>query len=382
MNGARTDAAIVGAATSDLGYTPDFSTLDLMAQAAHRALEDAGIGKDEVDGLFTATAQVHLPTLSLSEYLGIRPTYFDSTVHGGASNLSHVRHAIAALQSGQCEVALIVYGSTQRSELKRSGTRPAVAVPPPLEAPYGPMFPVTSYALMAQRHMSEFGTTREDLANVAVTASQWGSLNPDAFRRSVITVDDVLQSPLLSSPLRAKDCCLITDGGGALVITTRDRARSARQRPVHVLGTGEVTEHEGMINMPDLASTGAIRTGRVAFEQASLEPSEVDVVQIYDAFTINPIMILEDLGFCDKGAGSRIFAEGRASPGGDLPVNTSGGGLAYTHPGMFGIFTLLENVRQLRGEAGDRQVDHARIALAHGIGGTMSSHCTVILGSD
>jgi acetyl-CoA acetyltransferase len=382
MKGSRTDAAIVGAATSELGYTPEFSTLDLMAQAAHRALEDAGIGKNEVDGLFTATAQVHLPTLALSEYLGIQPRYFDSSVHGGASNLSHVRHAIAALQSGQCEVALIVYGSTQRSELKRSGTRPAVAVPPPLEAPYDPMFPVSSYALIAQRHMSEFGTTRDELANVAVTASQWGSLNPDAFRRSAITVDDVLDSPMLSSPIRAKDCCLITDGGGALVITTVERARSARRGPVHVLGTGEITDHEGMINMPDLASTGAVTTGRMAFEEAGVDQADIDVVQIYDAFTINPIMILEDLEFCEKGTGARIFSEGRASPGGDLPVNTSGGGLAYTHPGMFGIFTLLENVFQLRGEAGDRQVENARIALAHGIGGTMSSHCTVILGSD
>jgi acetyl-CoA acetyltransferase len=371
--------AIVGAAESDLGYTPHLSALELMAQAAHRAMANAGIGPRDVDAVFTATAQVSLPTLSLSEYLGITPKYLDSTVHGGASNLSHVRHAIGAICAGLCDVALVIYGSTQRSELKRTGSRPAVAVAPALEAPYGPMFPVTSYALIAQRHMYEYGTSREQLAEVAVSASRWAALNPSAFRRDVLSVAEVLQSPLVSSPLRMLDCCLITDGGGALVITSADRARTLGVRPVFVVGTGEVSEHEGMLCMPDLAATGARRSGHDAFVEAGLGPEDMDVVQIYDAFTITPLVILEDLGFCEKGAGGRLFGEGRTAPGGDLPLNTSGGGLAFTHPGMFGIFTLLEAVHQLRGECGERQIDGARRALAHGIGGTMSSHCTVIL---
>lgn len=379
---ANADVAIVGAAESDLGYTPHLSPLEIMAQAAHRALADAGVSRKDVDAVFTATAQVTLPTLALAEYLSITPRYFDNTVHGGASNLSHLRHATGAIRAGLAEVALIVYGSTQRSQLKRTGTRPAVAFPPELEAPYGPMFPVTSYALMAQRHMAEFGTTREQLAEVAVAASQWASLNPQAFRRTPLTVDDVLGSPLVSSPLRVNDCCLITDGGGALVVMSAERARRMVDRPVFVLGSGEITEHEGMIRMPDLAVTGAARTGPEAFQQAGLGPEDMDVVQIYDAFTINPLVILEDLGFCKKGDGGRLFSEGHTSPGGDLPLNTSGGGLSYTHPGMFGMFTLLEATHQLRGECGQRQVAGARRAAAHGIGGTMSSHCTVVLGVD
>lgn len=373
--------AIVGAAESDLGYTPALSTLDIMAQAAHRALTDAGLTARDVDGVFAATAQVKLPTLGLAEYLGIRPRYLDSTVHGGASNLSHLRHAIGAIGAGLCEVALIVYGSTQRSELKRTGTRPAVAGTPDLEQPYGPMFPVTSYALMAQRHMHEYGTTREQLARVAVVASQWAALNPAAFRQRELTVREVLDSPMVSSPLRVNDCCLITDGGGALVVTSAERARrlGPPRKPVFVVGTGEYSEHEGMINMPDLTVTGAVRSGAEAYEQAGLGPQDMDVVQIYDAFTINPILILEDLGFCDKGAGGRLFEDGRTAPGGSLPLNTSGGGLSYTHPGMFGMFALLEAVHQLRGECAGRQVEGARHALAHGIGGTMSSHCTVLL---
>lgn len=378
----RSEIAIAGAAASDLGYTPHLSTLELMAQAAWRAMRDAGVSRADVDAVFTATAQVKLSTLALSEYLGIAPRYLDSTTHGGSSSLTHVRHAIGAIRAGQCEVALVVYGSTQRSALKQTGKRPAVAEPPPLEAPYGPMFPVTSYALMAQRHMDQFGTTRDQLAEVAVAASRWAALNPSAFRRKPMTVEDVLSSPTVSSPLRVNDCCLITDGGGALVVTSADRASRMAKAPVHVLGSGEVSEHEGMINMPDFAATGAETSGRAAFEQAGLGPQDMDVIQIYDAFTINPILILEDLGFCAKGEGGRLFSEGRTAPGGDLPLNTSGGGLSFTHPGMFGMFTLLEAVAQLRGECGARQIEGARRALAHGIGGTMSAHCTTILGID
>lgn len=373
------DVVLLGAAESDLGETPDYSALELMAQAGLRALSDAGVDKAEVDALFTATAQAALPSLTLSEYLGITPRYLDSTVHGGASCVSHVHHAVGAIRAGLCEVALIAYGSTQRSELKRSGQRPAVAHPPALEAPYDPMYPVSSYALMAQRHMAEHGTTREQLAEVAVAASRWASLNPQAFRRKTLTVDDVITSPTVSSPLRAKDCCLITDGGGALVVTSAERARRLSGTPVAVLGSSEITQHDGVIAMPDLTTTAATETGQTALNQAGVAPEDIDVAELYDSFTINTIMLLEDLGFCKKGAGGEFVADGRISPDGALAVNTSGGGLSYCHPGMFGVFTVIEAVRQLRGYCGDRQVDNAQHALTHGVGGTMSSHATLVL---
>lgn len=377
MNGA--DIAIIGAAESDIGYTPNLSPIEIMAQASHRALADAGVGIRDVDAIFTASAQITLPSVRLAEYLGISPRYMDSTVHGGSSNLTHIRHAIGAIRSGLCEVALVAYGSTQRSELKLSGKRPAVASSPDIEEPYAPLFPVGSYALMAQRHMFEYGTTRHQLAEVAVAASQWASLNPNAFRRTALSIDDVIGSPMLSSPLRINDCCLITDGGGAVVVVSADRARRTAACPVFVLGTGEMTEHEGMTRMPNLTTTGAVRSGGQAFEEAGLGPEEIDVFEIYDAFTINPIIVLEDLGLCKKGFGGQLFERGNAGPGGNLALNTSGGGLSYTHPGMFGMFALIEAIRQLRGECGSRQVDGARIALAHGIGGTMSTHTTLIL---
>jgi acetyl-CoA acetyltransferase len=378
----RSGVAIIGAAESDLGYTPELSPLEVMAQASHRALANAGIALRDVDAIFTASAQITLPSVRLAEYLGISPRYMDSTVHGGSSNLSHIRHAIGAINSGLCEVALVAYGSTQRSELKRTGKRPVVASLPDIEEPYAPLFPISSYALIAQRHMFEFGTTRDQLAEVAVAASQWASLNPNAFRRTALSIEDVVGSPMVSSPLRVNDCCLITDGGGAVVVVSSDRARSVDASPVFVLGTGEMTEHEGMTRMPNLTTTGAVRSGKQAFEEAGLGPEDVDVFEIYDAFTINPIVVLEDLGFCKKGYGGQLFEQGNAGPGGNLALNTSGGGLSYTHPGMFGMFALIEAVRQLRGECGNRQVDVARIALAHGIGGTMSTHTTVILAAE
>jgi acetyl-CoA acetyltransferase len=357
------------------------STLDVMAFAARTALRDAGIRPRDVDAVFTATAQVSLPTLVLSEYLGIRPRYLDSTVHGGSSNLSHIHHAIAAIESGRAEVALVVYGSTQRSALKATGRRPAVAQCPPIESLYSPLYPIASYALMAARHMHEFGTTRDQLSSVAVAASHWGKLNPAALRRDVITLDDVTASPAVSTPFHKLDCCLITDGGGAVVVTTAERARSWGAKAVHVLASAEYAEHESVLAMPDLTTTGGAVTGRAVYEQAGMGPEDIDLVQIYDAFSINTVMLLEDLGFVRKGEGGAFVAAGNTMPGGRLPTNTSGGGLAFSHPGMFGIYTVLESMAQLRGEAGDRQMA-ARTALAHGIGGTMSTHSTLLLSAD
>lgn len=379
MNRADDQIAIAGIAdvVSREVQSPD--PLDLMADVAEEALVDAGLSRSEVDGLFTATAQVPLAALRLAESLRITPRYLDGTVHGGTSSLSHVHHAVGAIRAGLCEVALVVFGSTQRSELKRTGHRPAVAVPPRMEEPYGPMYPLSSYALMAQRHMGVYGTTRDQLAEVAVAASQWAALNPRAFRQQPLTRDDVVAAPMVSSPLRTLDCCLITDGGGALVVTTSDRVARAGRQAVVVAGSAEATTHYGVSAMQDLTETGASISGTTAFEAAGLAPADIDVAEVYDAFTINTIMLLEDLGFCGKGEGGHLVSEGRIGPGGVLPVNTSGGGLSYCHPGMFGVFTVIEAVRQLRQECGERQVVGAKHALAHGVGGTMSSHATLVL---
>lgn len=374
-----TDIALAGMGIADTVVPGHRDTLDVMADAALKALADARLRPNDVDGVFTATAQVMLPTLALSEYLGIQPRYIDSTVHGGASNLSHIHHAIAAIRDGKCETALVVYGSTQRTALKNTGSRPAVASVPPVESLYNPMFPISSYALMAQRHMAEFGTTREQLSAVAVAASRWGSLNPAAQRREVLSHEDVIASPKLSSPFHKLDCCLITDGAGAVVVTTAERARRLNVKAVLINASAEYSSHEGVMAMKDLVRTGAAVSGRAAFEMAGFGPDEIDIAQVYDAFTINAILLLEDLGFCPKGEGGKFIAEGNIDPGGSLPTNTSGGGLSFSHPGMFGIYTVLEAMTQLRGQAGERQVANARRAIAHGIGGTMSAHCTLVL---
>ncbi|MCL8208236.1 MAG: thiolase [Actinomycetia bacterium] len=375
------EAVIVGVAESDLGVVPGLSPLDLMAQAAIRALADAGLDKREVDGLLAASAYYYMPTVSLGEYLGIVPRYTDSTTIGGSSFVAHLRHAKLAVESGACEVALIAYGSTQRSD---GGALVTMAEPLPYEIPHGLPYPIGAYALAARRHMAEFGTTPEQLAAVAVQARAWALLNPKAFMhdRGPLTVEDVLASPLIADPLHLLDCCLVTDGGGAVVVTTRERARDLPRRPVRILGAGESHTHRGIMGMPDLTTTAARYSGAQAFAEAGLRPADIDFVELYDAFTINTILFLEDLGFCPKGEGGPFVAEGRIGPGGVLPVNTNGGGLSYCHPGMYGIFTIIEAVRQLRGEAGARQLARARVGLVHGNGGTLSSQCTAILGID
>jgi acetyl-CoA acetyltransferase len=370
----RGRAAIAGVAESDLGEVrPELTPLDLIGQAASRALDDAGLVKADVDGLFSASAYHSMPAVSASEYLGIRPRYSDATSMGGSSFISHLLHAAAAIEAGLCEVALIVYGSTQRS----GGGRLL-----PYEEPYRPRYPVSMYALAASRHMHEYGTTREQLAEVAVAARQWARLNPKAFARDPLSVEDVLASRVVSSPLSARDCCLVTDGGGAVVVTGAQRARELRQPPVYLLGAGEAHHHRHISQMPDLTTTAAAESGPRAFQMAGLGPSEVDVAMLYDAFTINTVMFLEDLGFCGKGEGGPFVSGGRIAPGGELAVNTSGGGLSYCHPGMYGIFLLIEAARQLRGAAGERQRPGAEVALAHGSGGVFSSQVTAVLGSE
>ena len=376
----RATTAIVGAAESDLGVVgPGFTPLDLIGQATRRALDDAGLEKGDIDGLFGASAYYQMSTLSVGEYLGVRPRYSDGTNMGGSSFVSHLLHATAAIEAGFCDVALVTYGSTQRSD---GGFRGVSDPPNPFEAPYSPRYPTSMYALAASRHMHEYGTTREQLAEVAISARAWAKLNPKAFKRDDLTVDDVLGSPMISSPLTVRDCCLVTDGGGALIVTSAERARNLRKPPVYLLGAGEAHFHRNISEMPDFTTTAAAESGARAFEMAGLGPAEVDVAMLYDAFTINVVLFLEDLGFCGKGEGGDFVSGGRIAPGGDLAVNTNGGGLSYNHPGMYGLLLLIEAVRQLRGECEDRQVADAKVALAHGNGGVLSSQVTALLGSE
>ena len=375
----RGGAAIVGVAESDLGQVAEgMSVFDLMAQGAKRALDDCGLRLKDVDGLFAATTQSRLSVLALAEYLGIEPAFLGSTIVGGSSFEYHVAHAMGAIALGLCNVALIAYGSTQRSVGRRQASLREVN---PYETPFRPFLPSSAYALAASRHMHEFGTTREQLAAVAVAAREWALLNPAAWEKKPLTLEDVLSSRMVSHPLTVRDCCLVTDGGGAIVVTSVERARSLKKPPAYVLGFGQSVTHGSISSMPDLTVTGALAAGKAAYTMAELAPSDIDAVELYDAFTINTILFLEDLGFCRKGEGGAFVSSGRIGPGGSLPVNTNGGGLSYCHPGMYGLFLLIEAVRQLRGECGARQVKDCEVALAHGNGGVLSSQATVILGT-
>ncbi|MGZ6643033.1 MAG: acetyl-CoA acetyltransferase [Solirubrobacteraceae bacterium] len=368
-----TPVAIAGAAESDIGKVEEGLTpTDLMVQASLRALEDCGLRVSDVDGLFAATTQLPMATLNLGEQLGVRPRYTDATQIGGSSPIAHLDHARAAISGGLCDVALIAYGSTQRSVGR---ARASVQEIDPYEAPYEPPLPVAAYALAAGRHMHQFGTTREQLAAVAVSARQWARDNPRAWSRDELSIQDVLDSPMICDPLSLRDCCLVTDGGGALVVVSAERAKDLRRPPVRVLGVGEAHWHRHVSSMPDLTVTAASESGPRAFAEARLTPADVQCAQLYDAFTITPILFLEDLGFVKKGEGGAFVADGNIAPGGSLPVNTNGGGLSYGHPGMYGVMLMVEAVRQVREGGMD-------VVLAHGNGGVMSSECTAILGSD
>jgi acetyl-CoA acetyltransferase len=376
----RGSVAVVGAAESDLGQVaPDTSPLDLMAQGTLRALEDCGLKLPDIDGVFCAATQVRMGPMALSEYLGLKPKVFDGTQIGGSSFMSHVAHAQTAIEHGLCEVALIAYGSTQRS-VSRAAASPRENNP--YESPYRPFMPSSAYAMAASRHMHQFGTTREHLAEVAVAARQWALLNPKAWEKEPLTVEDVLKSRMVSYPLTVRDCCLVLDGGGAIILTSAARAKTLKKKPVYVLGVGEALSHTGISSMPDLTVTAAAESGPKAFKMAGLEPADVDMLSLYDAFTITPILFLEDLGFCAKGEGGRFVSSGAIAPGGKLAVKTSGGGLSYCHPGMYGLLVMIEAIRQVRGECDKRQVKDCNVALAHGNGGVLSSQCTVIFGSN
>ena len=376
----RGSIAVVGAAESDLGQVaPHTSPVDLMAQATMRALDDCGLKLSDIDGVFSAATQVRTAPMNLAEYLRIKPRFFDGTIVGGSSFMAHVAHAQAAIEHGLCEVALIAYGSTQRS-VSRAAASPRERNP--YEDPYRPFMPTSAYALAASRHMHQYGTTREQLAEVAVAARQWALLNPKAWEKEPLTIEQVLNARMVSYPFTVRDCCLVVDGGGALILTSAARAKSLRKKPAYVLGVGEALGHATISNMPDLTVTAAAESGPKAFGMARLKPSDVNMISLYDAFTITPILFLEDLGFCPKGEGGRFVSGGAIAPGGKYAVNTSGGGLSYCHPGMYGLLVMIEAVRQVRGECGKRQVKGCDVALAHGNGGVLSSQCTVIFGSE
>ncbi len=379
----RDQVAIVGVAESDLGRTPGHSVFSLQQQAMAAALAEAGLRPADVDGLMTSGyPYAERQAVSLAEYLGIQPRYVDDTNTGGSGFIAALERAAAAIHGGLCETVLIAYGSTQYSSRTRAlGGRPA-EYGYQFEVPYGLPLPLGGYALAAQRYLHLYGARSADLAEVAVAARAWAGRNPKAARRDELTVDDVLASPLICSPLHALDCCLVSDGGGAVVVTSADRARTLPTDPVLVSGTGYAQSHESVGSAAELTDTAARESGRLAFRRAGLGPADVDVAQIYDSFTITVLLSLEDLGFCAKGEGAAFVAGGRIRPGGDFPLNTSGGGLSYCHPGMFGIFLLIEAVRQLRGQAGDRQTGAPEVALCHGTGGQLSTAATAVLRRD
>jgi acetyl-CoA acetyltransferase len=374
---------IAGVAETALGKVTDQTEMSMLALAAREALVEAGMTFADVDGLFVRTRAVE-PAVEVAEYLGILPRYVDSTDIGGCSFESFLHHAFAAVSGGFCEVALIAYASRQRSMQSRSASAAAGhTLSGQFEAPYAPLVPIGNYAMIAARHMYEYGTTTEQLAEVAVAARRWAQLNPLAWSREPLTIDEVASSPVIADPLRRLDCCLVTDGGGAVVVTTRERARDAAKKSVRVLASAERVTAWHISQVPDLTVTPGAVSAKEAFGKAGVTTADVDLVELYDNFTIATIIELEDLGFCNKGEGGAFVSGGRIAPGGALPVQTMGGGLSYNHPGMLGLLLIVEAVRQLRGEAGERQVKDARIGIVHGIGGVcFGSAGTLVLAAD
>ena len=376
-------ACIVGAYEHPTRKAEDKSVAQLHAEVAKGALEDAGLTRKDVDGYFCAGDAPGLGPLSMTDYLGLKLRHMDSTDTGGSSYLVHVGHAAQAIALGKCSVALVTLAGRPRSE-GSSGTQPrswgANLPDAPFEAPYG-IVTTNSYAMVAMRHMHEFGTTSEQLAWIKVAASHHAQHNPHAMLREVVTVKEVLDSPVIADPLHRLDCCVVSDGGGAFLMTTAERARDLRKPPVRVLGAAGAQSHWNISQMPDYTTSAGATCIPEAFARAGVTPSDVDTIQFYDSFTITVLVLLEDSGFCKKGEGGAYVAQGHLKRGGRLPLNTDGGGLSALHSGMRGLFLITEAVRQLRGEAGLAQVPDARVALAVGSGGWLSCIGAVVLGS-
>jgi acetyl-CoA acetyltransferase len=372
--------AIVGAAeTTEMGLIPNMSQLQLHADAALNAMADCGIGPGDIDGVATAGES----PVAVAHYLGITPTYADGTSVGGCSFMLHVRHAAAAINEGLATTVLITHGESGRSRVGagRFGASPA-SLQGQFESPYGSAGPPSMFTIPVLRYMQDLGLTHEQLAMVAVVQREWAGLNPRASFRDPITVEDVLNSRMIAYPFHLLECCLVTDGGGALILTSADRAKDFKTRPVYVIGTGESVETPMISQMEDFTSSKAFRvSGKKAFGEAGITPGDVDHLMIYDAFAHLPIYALEDLGFVGRGEAGAFIAEGNTRPGGKLPLNTNGGGLSYMHSGMYGMYALQESVRQLRGIA-PAQVPGARISVAHGVGGMFAASGTIIMSNE
>ncbi len=372
--------AIVGAAeTTRLGTIPDMSQIQLHADAALNAMADAGLKPADIDGVATA---VETPQ-QIAHYLGITPSWVDGTSVGGCSFMIHVRHAAAAIASGLCKTVLVTHGESGKS---RVGNPPRTVPPSSLagqfEQPFGPMGPPSLFPIPVLRYMKTYGVTHEQIAMVAVVQREWAAKNPRATFRDPITVEDVLNSRMIAYPFRLLQCCLVTDGGGALILTSAERARDFPRKPVYILGTGESVETPMVSQMEDFTSSRAFRVaGPTAFREAGITHEDVDHLMIYDAFAHLPLYGLEDLGFVPRGEAGRFIAERNTAPGGKLPLNTNGGGLSYMHSGMYGMYALQESVRQMRGIA-PAQVAGAKISVCHGVGGMFAASGTIIFGNE
>jgi acetyl-CoA acetyltransferase len=387
MDSLKNKVAIVAAADSEVGVVPQYSATQLYVRAAKLALADAGLTKDDVDGLITCVSWAE-PYLyhaeMIAEYMQIFPRYCITAPSGGGTTLAVMHHAASAIMTGICNTVLITMADSQVSGLSRDKAIEAMATAghPQFERPYGPPIPAY-YALLARAHEHAYGTTEAQRAAVAVACRKHASLNPAAQMRKPITVDDVLGSRMIADPLHLLDCSLVSDGGAAIIMTSAERARDFIKKPVYMLGVGEGHSHEHISQARSLTTSAAKEAGERAYAMAGLTPHDIDVAELYDCFTPVVIIELEDLGFCRKGEGGPFVEGGRIELGGELPVNTHGGLLSHCHPGHPGsMFHITEAVKQLRGECGSRQVDGAKLALVHGQGGIMSTHCTMILGSE
>lgn len=376
--------AIAGIALSDVGRVDDKTPYALIAQASRRALADAGLQPSDVDGLGSTSLGTMAP-IDVGEYLGLVPRWVDSTTVGGASWEVMAAHAADAISEGHADVVLLTYGSTARADLRKKlrtaslnwGSRG----PQQWEAPYGHTL-ISKYAMAARRHMHEYGTTLEQLAEIAVSARANAALNPEAYYREPITIEDVLSGPMIADPFTKLHCCIRSDGGAAIVLVAEDRAADLPKPPVWILGAGEAVSHMSTSQWPDMTTGPAKISGPIAFERAGVTPADIDIAELYDAFTYMLLITLEDLGFCGPGEAGPFVADGRLRVGGALPTNTDGGGLSACHPGQRGLFLLVEAARQLRGEAGERQVPDASLACVSGTGGWFCSSGTVILGRE
>jgi len=380
-------AAIVGVGQSEIGKVPHRTGLGLAMDAAKAAMDDAGLTPVDIDGVlagYTMTEPYLMLSSVLCEYFGIQPTYSSAMMVGGGSAGVMLHHAVHAIMAGAATNVLIVFGENRRTG--QSGDDAVAAISkighPYYEHPYGAPMPGL-YGLVARRHMHEYGTTHEQLAAVSVNTRYHASLNPSAQMRELITVEDVLASRMIADPFRLLNCCLISDAGGALIVTSADRAADLRKPPIYIRGIGEMHTHEHVSQARELTHTGASTSGRIAFEMAGVSPADIDYASLYDCFSICPIIELEELGFVKRGDGGPFFADGHARLGGTLPINTHGGMLSHAHAGGAGaLFDIAEAALQLRGECGDRQVRDPELALAHVEGGVLSAHCTIILAKD